>query len=423
MADKRLRIAVVGAGVAGIASAWLLQRRHDVVLLEKNKYVGGHTNTVEIPDGPDAGTPVDTGFIVLNDRTYPLLHRFLKQLDVRVRSADMSFGFCCHRTGLQYAGTSLNGLFAQRANIVSPAFHRGIWDCIRFNRTAIRDLDRGGLDDLTLRDYVGKLGLSRRFLDLYLVPMGGAIWSTSAREMMDFPAKTLVRFFKNHGLLTPFDMPQWQTVVGGSQTYVRAFLERFEGEVRRDVSLDHVRRTNHGVVLRQDNGREEEFDRVVIATHADEALKLLADPSELENRLLGAWSYSRNRTVLHTDTRFLPPNKRAWASWNYTREKSRRDEVAVSLTYHMNRLQGLETRKQYCVTLNTSREIRPKSIIAEFNYTHPLYNKSAVESQSRLPELNGERHTWFAGSYFGFGFHEDAVRSGVAVGRGFGIEL
>lgn len=422
MNESRLRIAVVGAGVAGIVSAWLLQRRHDVTLLERNDYVGGHTNTVVLDSGPDEGLAVDTGFIVLNDRTYPLLTRFLEQMDVAVRPADMSFGFHCRRTGLQYSGTSLNGIFAQRRNLLKPAFLRGVADCIRFNRAAMRDLDDGKLDGLTLGEYAESLRLGEGFVQQYLLPMGGAIWSTSADAMEEFPASTFVRFFKNHGLLTPLDMPQWQTVVGGSHAYVRAFLQRFTGTVRTGVRLDSIRRTEDGPILRHEDGTEERFDRVVVATHADEALRLLVDPDDLERELLGAWSYSRNETVLHTDGRFLPPNRRAWASWNYARERDGKDN-RLTVTYHMNRLQGLHANRHYCVTLNSVRRIPSRAVVARFNYTHPLYSFAAVRSQARLPELNGRRKTWFAGSYFGYGFHEDAVRSGVNVGRAFGERL
>lgn len=423
MENAGLSVAVIGGGVSGIVSAWLLQRRHRVTLFERNDYVGGHTNTVTIPDGPDAGTPVDTGFIVLNDRTYPLLHRFLASLEVPVRDADMSFGFACELTGLQYAGTTLNGLFAQRLNIVSPRMHGMIADVVRFNRRARVDLESGIVVDLTLAEYLARLQVGDAFRDYYLLPMGAAIWSTNAHRMLEFPAESFLRFFLNHGLLTLTDRPQWQTVVGGSQSYVRAFLKAFQGEVRTGTRLHAVRREESGVTLLHDDGRSERFDRVVIATHADEALALLADPSDDERRLLGAWEYARNPTVLHTDNSFLPSNRRAWASWNYRREAQAGSHIPLSVTYHMNRLQGLSTARQYCVTLNSQREFAEGSVIASFPYKHPQYTFRSLATQAELPRLNGRRNTFFAGSYFGYGFHEDAVRSGNEVGRLFGESL
>lgn len=423
MEKTGLSVAIIGGGVAGIVSAWLLQRRHQVTLFERNDYVGGHTNTVTIPEGPDAGTPVDTGFIVLNDRTYPLLHRFLAGLDVPVRDADMSFGFACELTGLQYAGTTLNGLFAQRLNLVSPRMHRMIADIVRFNRRARSDLESGSVADLTLAEYLGRIGLGDAFRDYYLLPMGAAIWSTSAHRMLEFPAESFLRFFLNHGLLSLTDRPQWQTVVGGSQSYVRAFLKSFRGQVRTGTRLHGVRREDDGAIVMHEDGGSERFDRVVIATHADEALALLRDPSDEERRLLGAWEYARNPTVLHTDVSFLPANRRAWASWNYRREAQAGSHVPLSVTYHMNRLQGLRTARQYCVTLNSQRAFAEGSVIASFPYKHPQYTFRSLATQAELPRLNGQRSTYFAGSYFGYGFHEDAVRSGAEVGRLFGEEL
>jgi len=418
-----MRVAVIGGGVAGIVAAHILQRRHEVTLFEQNDYLGGHTRTIVLTEGPDAGTAVDTGFIVLNDHTYPTFHRFLAQLEVPVRFADMSFGFHSEPDNLQYAGTSLNGLFAQRSNLLRPAFWRMLWDIRGFCQNARRDLREGRLAGETLGEYVRRGGYSRAFLDHYLLPMGGAIWSASSGKMLEFPAAALIRFFENHGLLSLKNRPRWQTVVNGSHTYVRKFLEGFRGTVHLACPVLGIRREANGVQVRLGDGSVQHFDKAVVAAHADQALRMLEDPSPEEQRLLGVWSYSVNHTVLHTDPRVMPSNRRAWASWNYTRERPGGSETPVSVTYHMNRLQGLTTRRDYFVTLNRHQAIAENLILQEMEYTHPQFTAASMATQAELPSLNGPRNTYFCGSYFGFGFHEDAVKSGVAVARAFGLEL
>ena len=417
-------VAVIGGGVAGIVSAWELSKAGwSVALFEKEARVGGHTHTVLVEDGPDAGTPVDTGFIVLNDKTYPGLHKFLAELGVSWRWSEMSFGYHDAGSGLQYAGTSLSGLFAQRGNLLSPSFWSFLMEIGRFGRVASADLDAGALEGAPLGDYLRARDFSRAFVDHYAAPMGGAIWSTGLSEMMDFPARTFVRFFKNHGLLSLADRPRWQTVTGGSHSYVKAFLARFTGRVERGAGVASLRRLSGGGVEVSVRGRApERFDRAVVACHADEALALLADPSDAERRVLGAWHYLDNRTVLHTDESFMPPNRRAWASWNYKREPGEDGRSGVSVTYDMNRLQGLDSRRRYLVTLNPRREPRPGTVLRDLNYKHPGYGFAAIGSQAELPSLSGTRDTWFAGSYHGYGFHEDAVQSALAVARSFELD-
>lgn len=425
MDEKSFNIAVVGAGVAGIVASYILQRKHRVTLFEKNDYLGGHTNTIPIPAGPDEGAPVDTGFIVLNEKTYPLLHRFLKQLNVPVRNSDMSFGFHCERTGLQYAGRGLKGLFAQRSNLLNPSFLKLVYELFRFGKIAKTDLTRhvGILKQLNLGEYVMINRFSPYFVDNYLLPMGAAIWSAPSSQMLLFPAETFVRFFNNHGLLTIKDIPTWQTVVGGSFSYVKEFVKMFRGQIRFNSKIQQIQRENDAVIIQSADGTNHQFDKVVLACHADESLGLLSKPTEDESRLLGTWKYNINHTILHTDDAVMPPNPNAWASWNYTRESTETQEDRLSVTYHMNRLQGLNTKRQYYVTLNRAQKIRDSEIIREFYYTHPVYSFDAVKNQHELPSLNGQRNTYFCGSYFGYGFHEDAVRSGVEVARHFGLEL
>jgi uncharacterized protein len=417
----RLSVAVVGGGVAGIVAAHLLARRNDVTLLEAADYLGGHTHTVTIPDGPDAGTPVDTGFIVHNPRTYPLFLRFLASLGVPHRDTDMSFSFHDEKDGFFWSGGSLAGLFARRRNLVSPRFYRMLADILRFNRRARADL-AGGVPRVTLGEYLDRGPWGRDLRERYLLPMASAIWSTPPGEAGGFPAEPFIRFFQNHGLLQVRDRPMWRTIPGGSRRYVEAFLRVFPGRVLLSTPVAAVSRSPLGVAVRTAGGEELRFDRVVLAAHADQSLRVLADPDERESSLLGAWHYHRNRTVLHCDPSVLPPAKAAWAAWNYTREREA-GLRAVSLSYWMNRLQGLSARKEWIVTLNRNAPLAPGTSVADLAYEHPAYTFASMATQRDLPALNGPRGTYFCGSYFGYGFHEDGVRSAVEVGRAFGEEL
>ena len=407
----RKRVAVIGAGVAGLTAAHLLSRDADVTLFESGGYAGGHTNTVTIPSGPDAGLAVDTGFIVMNERNYPRFTRLLAELGVATQPSDMTFGYHDERTGLQYAGTGLAGLFARRRQLLSASFLRLLSDIARFNAATLRALHEGRLAGLTLGVHAESLGLSPQLREAYLYPMTAAIWSAPLAGAAAFPAEAFARFFANHGLLTLHDAPQWRTVAGGSQTYVRALLARFRGTLRLSAAVAQVRRMEGAVSVRVTDEAAQTFDHVVFATHADVTLRLLGDASAQERRLLGVWRYARNHTVLHTDVRVLPPRRAAWASWNYAREAGAAGDAPVSVTYHMNRLQRLVAQQQYCVTLNRRAPVDPRRVIAEFEYMHPQFDFPAMDSQKELPLLQGVRHTWYCGSYFGYGFHEDAVRS------------
>lgn len=417
------RVAVVGGGVAGIVAAYLLQEDHDVTLFDRNDYLGGHTHTIILPDGPDAGTPVDTGFIVLNDRTYPLLRIFLDHLNVRTRDTRMSFSFHCRKTGLYYSGTNLNGLFAQRRNLFRPAHWAMLREISRFCVEAERALRDESIGETNLGEYLRHNRYSKELIENYVIPMCSAIWSSPSEDMELFPASALLRFFHNHGLLSLRDRPQWMTVVGGSISYVQAFLDRFRGDVLLGTTVQGISRKPEGVSIRTGSGKADLFDSVVIAAHADEALKILEDPSAEEQRLLAPWRYQSNEVVLHTDTSILPPHRRAWSCWNYSRESLDDGTSPVSVTYYMNMLQGLKTRKGYCVTLNSRTPVADGYHVAEMQYRHPLYTFESIATQRELPLLNGKRNTYYCGSYFGYGFHEDAVRSAVSVGRIFGRDL
>lgn len=409
------RLAVVGGGVAGIVAAHLLQDHHDITIFDRNDYLGGHTHTIPVPAGPDSGTPVDTGFIVFNDQTYPLFKRFLVDLGVRWRDTTMSFSFHDETTGFQYAGTGLNGLFTRRGNLINPFFWRMLLEIRRFSRLAMLGLDSGNLAGLSLQQFLTLNRFSRYLTDRYVVPMGAAIWSTSPAKMLEFPVESLMYFWRNHGLLSLRNRPQWHTVEGGSQAYVKAFLKRFNGAVRLESQICEVRKTAAGIQLTRNDGKTEVFDRVVIAAHADQALSMLAEPTPDQSRLLGPWRYQANRTVLHTDTRVLPPKPRAWAAWNYCRETATDDSHPVSVTYDMNLLQGLKTNHTYCVSLNGNRQIAPDAMIAQIHYDHPTFTAESMQTQPELSQLNQASAILFCGSYFGYGFHEDAVRSAVQV--------
>jgi predicted NAD/FAD-binding protein len=419
----RGRVAVIGAGVAGLTAAWMLQRKQRVDLYENNDYPGGHTRTITIEEGPDAGTPIDMGFIVMNHRNYPLFTRLLERLDVALGDSDMSFGYQCERTGYAYAGTNLGSLFARTANVFSPRHWSMLSDIVRFNKTAAKQLQAGQVTTQALGDYLETEGYGQPFAEHYLLAMGSAIWSSPGPEIREFPAKAFVQFFHNHGLLTLNDRPQWRYVKGGSQTYVRAMLNDFSGTCHLNQPIHRIRRVKDGVHIELPGGEDRLYDRVVLACHADEALALLADPTPEEQRLLGAWRYQPNEAVLHTDPSVMPRARRAWASWNFWRPGGEGDEDTVSITYHMNRLQQLQTRRPYFVSLNRRNSIPDDACLHRETFTHPVYTFDAINSQEGLKALNGRSRTFFCGSYFGNGFHEDAVRSAVEVAGHFGEDL
>lgn len=416
------RVAVVGSGVAGLVSAWLLQRKYNVTIFEKNDYVGGHTHTVEIPSGPDAGTPVDTGFIVMNHQNYPLLTRLFERLDVPLRDSNMSFGYQDEESGLQYSGSGLNGVFAQRRNLLNPSFLQMVREILKFYKQTPLDLESGVMGSLSLGDYLKKKGFHDKFIHHHILPMGAAIWSTPSSRMLEFPAESFAHFFRNHGLLRVSERPQWRTVVGGSVSYVRKIEASLQEPVQTKTAVTSIQRKGGQAELIMENGQREVFDLVVVAAHADQAYRMLASPTALEEETLGKWVYNRHDVALHTDASVLPDNPRAQASWNYRRTKEQSEEKLL-LSYDMNRLQGLETQKRCVVSLNGTSRIDPNSVIMDIVYEHPTYTFESMATQSRLSTLQEQRPVTFAGSYFGYGFHEDAVHSAVELGKQFDLEL
>ena len=415
-----MKIAIIGSGIAGLTSAYLLNRRHDITVFEASDWIGGHTHTVDVEVNGQRYA-VDTGFIVFNDWTYPNFIRLLSQLGVGFKDTEMSFSVSDPLTGVEYNGHSLNTLFAQRRNLFSPKFIGMVRDILRFNREALLDLNNQRIAaDMTLGDYLKANAYSERFIQHYIVPMGAAIWSMSLADMLGFPLQFFVRFFKNHGLLSVSDRPQWCVIDGGSSSYIAPLTESFREKIRLNCPVTRVERDADGVIVHSNAGIER-FDKVVFACHSDQALGLLAQPSETEQSILGALPYADNDVVLHTDTRLLPKRPMAWASWNY-RLGGPVDQPAA-VTYDMNILQGIQSDSTFCVSLNQTAAIDPNKILARFTYAHPQYSLGGMAAQARWQELLGANHSYFCGAYWASGFHEDGVVSALRVAREFGESL
>ncbi|QDU69468.1 NAD(P)/FAD-dependent oxidoreductase [Engelhardtia mirabilis] len=422
------RLAIIGTGISGLLAAHLLARRHSVTVFEAADRLGGHTNTVEVELG-GATWPVDTGFIVYNDWTYPNFIRLLELLEVAWKPSDMSFSVRNELTGLEYNGTSLNALFAQRTNLFRPSFIGMVREILRFGREAPALLD--GPDTVatgpgpTLGEYLERGGYREPFVRDYILPMGAAIWSASRSQMLAFPARYFVRFFANHGFLNVDDRPVWRVVCGGSSSYLEPISRPFRDGLRLSTPVEAVRRDAEGVDVKPRGGEWERFDGVVIACHSDQALALLADPSEAERQVLGAIPYQRNEAILHTDSSIIPRKRLAWAAWNYhlTDRGVGHSDAPVAVSYWMNRLQSLDAPEDFLVTLNRDEHIDPARVLRRIEYHHPVYTHAGVQAQGRWDEVSGPRRTWYCGAYWFHGFHEDGVRSALRVGRAFGEEL
>lgn len=414
---KAMRIAVIGAGISGLSAAWLLGQAHDVVLFEAAPRLGGHANTVRVADA-SGDTAVDTGFIVYNEATYPNFIALMDHLRVATQPTEMSFAVSLDRGRLEYSGTSVAGLFAQRSNLVRPRFWTMLQDITRFYRNASRDVLAARATGISLGDYLATGGYGAAFRDDHLLPMAAAIWSAPCAEILSYPAAAFLRFHHNHGLLQLSDRPVWRTVTGGSSVYVDRLHAAFSGEARAGSPVRGVRREANEVVLTGD-GWVETFDHVVFASHADQTLAMLADPGSAEVEALGAFRYSRNRAVLHSDEALMPKRRRAWASWNHIGDRAQLD-AACAVTYWMNRLQGLPEVRPFFVTLNPPDTLREDTILHEEVYEHPLFDAAALEAQERLWSLQGMRRSWFCGAYFGSGFHEDGLQAGLAVAEALG---
>lgn len=414
-----MRIAVIGTGISGMVAAYLLSEDHDVVVFEANDYIGGHTNTIDIRQDGRVYS-VDTGFIVFNEKTYPNFVKLMKRLGVAWQPSNMSFSVQSEKTGLEYCPSSLNALFAQRRNLFRPWFYRMLLETFRFRREA-QEILRANDTRTTLGDYLKGKGYSEGFIHHFIIPMGEAIWSAEPRQFNEFPAHYFVQFFNNHGFLNVRNQPQWQVVRGGSKSYIEPLTKRYRKNVRLNCPVVSVRRHGNYVEVKLRDGEPERFDHVVIGAHSDQALAVLADPSDAEGKILGAIPYQENLATLHTDSSLLPRKTAAWASWNY--HIPREDMGRVAVTYYMNMLQSLQAPVEFCLTLNRAELIGSARVLREMIYYHPVYTRRGPLAQRRHAEISGVNRTHFCGAYWGYGFHEDGVKSALEVGKHFGKSL
>jgi len=417
-----MRIAVVGGGISGMMSWYLLQQKYDVTLLEANNYLGGHTATIEV-EVEGQVYPVDTGFIVFNNWTYPIFNRFLSELGVEFKHTSMSFSVKNTAQNLEYNGNTLSSLFAQRRNLFRPWFWRMLLDIVRFNKLGKQLLQHDDADlDLTLGDFLAKHGFGQAIRDNYLMPMGAAIWSAGLADMPAFPVRFFLNFFNNHGLLNISNRPQWAVIKGGSKCYVEALLAKLGNErVKLNQQILAIQRDSGGVQIIFSDGRIEQYDKVVLACHSDQALQLLGDDATADERdVLGGIAYQQNEVVLHTDINMLPTRKRAWAAWNYNLDANDKDHA--TLTYNMNLLQGIVAPVTFCVTLNNTAAIAADKVLGVYQYAHPVFNSATTAAQQQRSKINGLQHTFFAGAYWYNGFHEDGARSAVDVAALLGVQ-
>lgn len=411
-------IAVIGAGISGLATAYFLSRRHRVHLFERDGRLGGHTHTIEV-DTPDGPLRLDTGFLVYNPRTYPTLVRLFDSLGIQTKASDMSFAVSCRRSGLEYSSRGARGFFAQWHNLVNVGHLRLLREILRFNREAPQLLTAPNASAVTLDEFLTERRFGDEFTQHYLLPMASAIWSASLEAVRAFPALTLIRFFDNHGLLGLRTAPTWRVVVGGSDTYVPRLVAPLADRVYCGVSIDAVRRHQRGVTITFRDRPAQEFDEVVFACHGDQVLPLLADPTPQERDILGSFQTTTNIVCLHTDASVLPVRSRARASWNYLLAGP--DGVPPTVTYDLNRLQGFTAPDRYCVTLNPQHEIADGAILRRLVYRHPLYDRRAIRAQARWAEVSGFQHTHYCGAYWGYGFHEDGLSSALRVAGTLGV--
>jgi predicted NAD/FAD-binding protein len=414
-----MRIAVIGSGISGMTAAYLLSEDHEVVVYEANDYIGGHTNTVDIHLNGDRYA-VDTGFIVFNEQTYPNFVKLMNRLGVDWKLSNMSFSVQCEKTGLEFSPSTLNSLFIQRKNLLRPSFYRMVWDAFRFKRDS-EELLKTDDYELTLDAYLTQKGYSRSFIEHFIIPMGEAIWSADPVKFNQFPALYFAQFFKNHGFLNVKNQPQWLTIKGGSRQYIAPITRPYQDQIRLNSPITSVRRYADHVEVTPKSGDAEQYDQVVIATHSDQALALLSDASDAERNILGVIPYQENQAVLHCDESVLPGKQAAWASWNYHIPKKELGRVAV--TYDMNILQNLGAPVEFCLSLNLSEAVDASKVYRKMVYDHPVYNTESLTARLRNNEINGVNRTYFCGAYWGYGFHEDGVKSALEVCKHFGISL
>ena len=419
--NERKKVAVVGSGISGISAAWFLSQQHEVTLFEKNEKIGGHTNTITL-DIEGKKQPVDTGFIVFNTPNYPNLTAMLKNLNVQTQETEMSFSVTADGGRMEYSGNNLNTLFAQRSNLLSVAHWKMISEILRFNKQAKKDLSADLPLTLSLGDYLDQHGFSQRMRDYYLLPMAAAIWSCPLETMMLFPIGSFLQFFENHGLLNIEDRPQWESVVNGSEQYLKAILEKDAFKVKLASPVEKIYKTDFGLAVRTQGGDESVFDDVVFASHADETYRMLNDSLKADFHILDNFKYQENIAYLHSDLSLMPKRKLAWAAWNYLRDTQSK-ESPVAVTYWMNLLQNIQVETPLLVTLNPSKPPLKSLTHQRIVYEHPVFDAAAMSSQSKLGSLQGKHNIWFCGSYFGYGFHEDGLTSSVNLAKLWNIDL
>lgn len=414
-----MKIAIIGSGISGLVCAHLLHKDFDVSIFEANDYAGGHTHTIDVKS-EDGSYAVDTGFIVFNRTTYPNFCTLMDRLGIASHPTSMSFSVRCERSGLEYGSANMNTLFAQRSNILSPAFLLMILEIFKLRRK-MTDYLTSNSPDFSIAEFLALHGFSQRFIDHFIVPLGASLWSAEPGKILEFPARNFGRFFENHGFLRPSNPIKWRVISGGSKKYVEKIVKPFAERVHISTAVSSVKRTEEHVELAFQNRNPERFDQVVFATHSDQALKMLAEPTEDERRILGAIPYQENSTILHTDYRTLPLNRKVWSSWNYFIQEDQTDRA--SLTYNMNKLQSLNARDTFCVSLNLEHRIAPEEIIGRYLYHHPVYMERSVPAQASHSVISGVKRTHYCGAYWGYGFHEDGVRSALAACKHFGRSL
>jgi len=414
-----MKIAIIGSGISGLVCAHLLHRDHDISIFEANDYIGGHTHTIDVPRN-DSSYAVDTGFIVFNRATYPNFCTLLKKLGISSQPTCMNFSVRCDRTGLEYGSESINTLFAQRKNLLSPPFWRMVLEIFKLRRKLVGYLDSNS-PDMSMGEFLAQHGFSQRFIDHFVVPLGASLWSAEPGKIKEFPARTFGRFFENHGFLHAANPIEWRVISGGSRQYVKKLIVPFAEKIYLNSPVSGAQRTDEHVELTFPNRPTEQFDQVIFATHSDQALNILAEPTEEERRILGAIPYQENITLLHTDDQVLPLNRKAWSSWNYLIESQQADRASV--TYNMNMLQSLKAQETFCVSLNLEQMIAPEKVIGRYLYHHPVYMERSVPAQESHGLISGRNRTHYCGAYWGYGFHEDGVNSALAVGKFFGKTL
>jgi predicted NAD/FAD-binding protein len=414
-----MRIAIIGSGISGLTTAFLLSEDHEICVFEANDYIGGHTNTVDVSFNGHKYA-VDTGFIVFNEKTYPNFVKLMRRLGVAWQNSVMSFSVQCEKTGLEFSPSTFNSLFIQRRNLLRPSFYRMLWDVMRFKRDSETLLESDDYEE-TLAAFLADKSYSQAFVQHFIIPMGEAIWSADPVSFNKFPARYFAQFFKNHGFLNVKDQPQWLTIKGRSRQYIKPITQPYAKRIRPNCPVESIRRYPDYVEITPQNEDPEKFDQVVIATHSDQALALLDDPTDAEKNILGAIPYQENQAVLHCDESLLPSKKPAWASWNY--HIPQEDLGRVAVTYDMNILQSIGAPKELCVSLNLAKAIDPAKIYRQMTYHHPVYNPESLAARHSHSEINGINRTYYAGAYWGYGFHEDGVVSALEVCKHFGKTL